>query len=432
LILGFIFPGFYLKAQKSESLILSSLDYALNLGIQSNPSYAVYKEQTQVALYNLRTARSTWMPSLSGTLSGQDNTHLAVTPIPGILLGKPGTTYNAQFGAKYNYVAGLILQKDLLSWQNYLQIKLAGGNLKLTEVQSEAYLQSLKEQIVKLYFSVLVSKYSLSLGEENRKIADTLVNLSKLKLDQGSSDAINYNLSQINLNTVIQNLAQSQELLDQATENLKILLGEKGNRELILSENLTMDSAKYLGNSPLQNDKNLETYKQEVFISDIQSKIQKSAFLPRLSFQTYLGATQFRNDFGFSIHSNNWSKTSYLGLSLSIPFFTGFGTLNKYRSSMSQFSISKIQYEAAIHQSQINDELILKADRDLLHMVNASKTGYLLYKNNIGLNKLKFNEGLISLDIYLKSFQDYINSENVFLNNLSNYFSNKATLISRQ
>ena len=421
-----------LKAQNPNTLIVKSLDSILAIGIQSNPNYSVYKQQTQIALINLKTARSTWFPSISGSLNGQDNTHLATTPIPGVLIGKPGTTYNAQFGTKYNYTTGLTLQKDLLSWQNYLQIKLAKGNLNLTEVQSDAYVQSLKEQIAKLYFSILVAKASLDLGEKNKRIADSLVQIAQNKLDQGNSDALNFNQSKINYNTVIQNIAQSRELYDQGIENLKILLGEKGNRELIIQDQLFTDSGYYFHHQDLKPDKNLETYKQEFINSGLQAQIQKSAFLPKLSFQSYLGASQYRNDFGFSLNSNNWNKVSYLGLNLSVPIFTGFSNLNKFKSAMGQYNLAKTQYESAQNQSFIQDELLLKTDLDLMEMVNASRSGYKLYQKNLELNRQKFNEGIASLDIYLKSFQDYINSENIYLNNLSNFLSNKATLISRQ
>lgn len=422
----------FLRAQENKALEISSLDSTLAIGIRFNSSYAVYKQETQVALCNLRIARGTGLPNISGSLNAQDNTHLATTPIPGTLIGKPGTTYNAQFGTKYNYTAGILLTKDVFNWQNYLQIKLARGNYKLTQVQSDAYLQSLKEQIAKLYYSILVAKSSLDLNEKNKKIGDSQIRIAQNKLDQGNTDALNLNQAKINYNSVLQNEAQSRELLDQGIENLKILLGEKGNRELIVHDQLSLDSGFYFNQKSLLEDKNLETYKQEMNNSQIQARIQRSAFLPKLSIQSYLGASQYRNDFGFSLNSNNWNKVSYIGLGLSIPIFTGLGNLNKYRSAQGQYSISRIQYESAVHQNILQDELLLKTEKNLKEMVNSSLEGYKLYEKNLELNKQKFNEGVIGLDIYLKSFQDYINSENIFLNNLSNYLSNKATLISRQ
>jgi len=419
-------------AQNQDVKVLPNLDSTLNLALKTNFNYQVYKQQARQALYNLRSSRSTLLPTISGVLNGQDNTHLAITPIPGVLIGKPGTTYNAQFGTKYNYNTGLTLQKDLLSWQNFQQIKLAEGNLKLIQVEAEAYKQSLKEQVAKLYFSILIAKQSLALDDIDKGIADTLVELSFKRLNLGSSDAISFNQSQINYNTVLQNIAQSRQLYDQGIENLKILLGTQVQTDLQLDENLGPESVYLISEITLSPDKNLETYKQNYQIAQIQSNIQKSLFFPKLSFITYLGANQYRNDLGFSLNSANWNKTAYLGLNLSVPIFTGLATLNKYRSAKVQTEIAATQYQSALNQSTINDQLLLKNDRDLRASLNASKQGYDLYARNLELYKQKFQEGITNLDVYLKAFQDYINAENLYLNNLSNFLSNKASILARK
>jgi hypothetical protein len=65
-------------------------------------------------------------------------------------------------------------------------------------------------------------------------------------------------------------------------------------------------------------------------------------------------------------------------------------------------------------------------------MTATSKQSFELYGTNLQLNLQKFKEGIISLDMYYKSFDDYLKSENTYLNNLSTLLYNQAILISRK
>jgi outer membrane protein len=49
----------------------------------------------------------------------------------------------------------------------------------------------------------------------------------------------------------------------------------------------------------------------------------------------------------------------------------------------------------------------------------------------VELQRQKFAEGLISIDSFQKTFEDYLHAENTHLNNLSSLFSAMASIISR-
>ena len=62
----------------------------------------------------------------------------------------------------------------------------------------------------------------------------------------------------------------------------------------------------------------------------------------------------------------------------------------------------------------------------------ASADNFKLYYANCQLGKQKFDEGVVSIDVYLKTFQDYLAAENTHLNNLSSLYNNYAVILSRQ
>src|SRR5471030_524411 len=96
---------------KPDTVRINSLSDVFTAAIKHNPTQAVYQLQIKQAQYNYKASKGYLYPNASASFNGQDNLHLAVTPIPGILIGQPGTTFYAQFGKKYTYNTGVTLGK---------------------------------------------------------------------------------------------------------------------------------------------------------------------------------------------------------------------------------------------------------------------------------------------------------------------------------
>lgn len=428
-----VFSGQTLLAQdKTDTLKFNSLNEVISLAIKNNPTQAVYQQQINQARYNYKASKGFIYPSASGSFAGTDNIHLAVTPIPGELIGKPGTTFYAQFGKQYTYNTGITLGQDIVDWQSVFQAEIANNNIRLNQLQQDSYIQGLKDQVGKLYFSTLTAKASLQIINTDRLLADSIVNLTRQRFAEGTTDAIALNQAIISANNVLQNQAQSRQLYDQSMENLKILLGEAPENDPQLTESLNLESLSADNNIALNNDKNLDVYKQQVDIAGLQSRSQRSVAYPKLSASMYLGAQQYRDDFGLSLNSSAWNPYRYIGLNLTIPIFTGFTNFNKYKSAVVQQDIAQLQYKSAKQQSEINDRLLIKNHNDYFDQVKASASNFKLYKSNLELTKQKYLEGVTSMDVYLKAFQDYLTAENLYLTNLSQLLSTKATILSRQ
>jgi outer membrane protein TolC len=447
LILGvFLCVGREARAQGGDTIRLTTLDQTIAAAVKSNPTQEVYLQQMKQAALNYKAAQGFLYPNASLGFNGTDNLSLAVTPIPGVIFGQPGTTIYAKFGKHYVYNTGLTLNQDILTWTNVLQMKIARSNVELAHLQREAFLQSLKEQVARLYFSALIAGTAMEIDGHDRQLADSVVALSKQKLQEGTTDLMSVNLAAINSNSIVQNQAQSQQLLDQSIENLKILLEEKPADELLLVDRLGPDvsglggtdglpgSGTAMGDSPpsLGADKNLVVYRQQQDIAGMQSRSQRSAAYPTITATGFFGDQQFRDDLSLAFGSNAWSVYNYVALNITVPLFTGLANTNKYRSALVQKDIADLQLRSAVEQSAINDRLLVKNYTDYLQMLKASAESFRLYGQNVRLDQQKYSEGLMSLDVYMKAFQDYLTAENTYLNNLSQLLSIQATIISRQ
>ena len=407
---------------------IDNLNSLWKIAIQNNPNQRVYALKREQLGYDYKTSESFYYPQAALGFNGQDNLILSVTPVPGVIFNQPGKTVYLQFGKHYTYGSGLTVSKDLFDWQAILQSKIARENIDLNNVQQEAFTQTLKTQLGQYYYTALVAKSSLSIAQKDLELADSIYNVMKDKFAQGLTDASTMNLAIINKNSIKQNSLQSEQLYNQALSNIKILAGITASTTLVLNK---LNDENQLTNITIGTDKTLEPYLKNIIIANLQGKAQKAAFLPKLNATGYFGFQQFKNSFEMSFTKNAWTDYQYLGLGLNWNIFTGFSNSNKLKSISVQKRIAEENYQAAKEQSIINDSLLLANYTSFSNMTSNSENSFKLYGVNLNLSLLKFKEGLISIDVYLKTFQDYLTAENAYLNNLSNLLTTKASIEAR-
>ncbi len=427
-----LFSSFLFSQESPNIVTLSSLDHAFQKALKSNPRQNIYRLRTRQAIYNHKSALGFLLPSASGTFNGTDNLSLGVTPVPGELVGEPGTTFYAQFGKRYNYNAGLNLSQVLFDWQVIQETAIAKKNIELSQADELSFTQKLKEQVAQVYFTTLIAKSAVKLAEMDEMLADSLVQIAKQSFAHGSTDQLILNQSIINANQIQQNKTRSYNLYEQGKENLKLLLGENPLDKIELKEELQRITSTVADLNIIGKDQSLDSYRVQAEIAVLKSKSQRAIAYPKFLASAYFGGQQFRNDLGLSLKDNAWSRYQYIGVGLSIPFFTGFTNSNKYKSSKVQSDITQLQYTEAKRTTAINDKMLLKNLDTQYQLAGSSLANFELYGSTLQLSRQKHMEGLISMDIYFKTFMDYLNAENLYLNDLSQLYTIKAILISRQ
>jgi outer membrane protein TolC len=432
ILLLFNFQFSVFAQQKVDTIYIDNLNILWKLAIERNSSQKIYQFKNQQAKVDYNTSRAYLLPQITGIFSGQDNTKLATTPVPGEFLGQPNTTQYLQFGKQFVYNTAITISKSLFDWQAKAQSNLAKENIVLSTAQQMANEQNLKTQIAQSYFTLMVAKKALEISENDLKISDSILSISKQKFKQGLADAILVNQACVNSNNILLSISQSKELYKNALVSIKILAGITEHTHIYLKPIDNIESLYNADISSFDQDKNLLVYSHNVEIQKWQYKITKAATLPKFSINSYWGYQQFRDNFGIDFNSNSWKDYRYVAINMSVPIFTGFANKNKLKSNNIQTEIVKQQYNAALEQSKINDKSLQETIDNYFSMTNTSKKSFEIYNNNLQLNLQKFNEGIISVDIYYKAFDDYLKSENTYLSNLSTLLYNQAIVISRK
>jgi outer membrane protein len=429
-----------LQAARAQT-VFHSLPEVLTAALRDNPTQRIYRLKTGQLTADYHASQSYLLPQVAGNFSGQDNLKLSVTPVPGALINQPGKTLYLMFGKHYVYNAGANATENLFNWQYVFQSNIAHENITFNNLQQAAYEQNLKASTAQYYFSGLIAASSLRISGRDLLLADSILSTVRDRYTQGLTDLGAVHSAEINVNNVQQNILQSHQLLDQATQNLKLLTGCTAGQTLILDEYLTADSlttdnstaaeASIRPGLALGPDKNLDVYAANTRLAELQGKFQKAAFYPTLSLSGFVGSEQFRDNFGLSFGDGAWNDYRYLQLNLNVPLFTGFYNRNKYRSAQALAHINAQQYQDAVQEGKITDSLLVSTYDNYRLIAAASGRNLLLYRDNVELQRQKFEEGLLSIDSFQKTFEDYLHAENTHLNNLSSLFSAMASIISR-
>lgn len=87
--------------------------------------------------------------------------------------------------------------------------------------------------------------------------------------------------------------------------------------------------------------------------------------------------------------------------------------------------------EKEIEQSRIDDALLLKELNYSQTATETSNENYQLAGENADLQRQKFEQGLVSLDTYLDSFDDYLKAEVSWLNYLLESYNHYSKILSR-
>lgn len=411
-------------------LTFNSADEAIQYALKNNRGNITQQLKAEQAKSNLTTTKAFLYPNINGGFNGQYNIDIAETPVPGELLGQPGQTVYMKFGKEYTYNAGVNVSYNILNWTAIYQSKTAKANLTLADINSRYYEQKLREQVGQTYYAVLTATQAELLCKQNLDVADTIEMLTHEKMEEGLVDQLAMNQATINKIAVEQQLERTKLYHIQIEQQLKMLLGIEISKEIKLTETVSKEKTE-TENFHLTPDLYANVLKQQGNVADSEIKTAIGAFLPQVSLKGYFGANQFWNDFDFSFASNDWRKSNYVGLSVSIPIFNGFSNKSRYEAAKIQKQIAEKAYNEEVSNSQFRDNQLLKEYLTDINVANSSLEKMKLADENKQLALQKYEHGLIGLSDYLEIFSASLNAQNQYLNDISQLRSTQSTIHSR-
>lgn len=405
-----LLPFMLFSQSKAQDTIRLDLGKALEIALSENPTVKVANKEIEKKKYAKKGSYAALFPQISfgadynRTLKKQvmymDNigggSGMEGMMGAGAGSGSGSTDGSAdvdlsngiQVGRDNNWSLGFNASMPLVNASLWKSLSISGIDVELAVEQARSSKISMVNQVKKSYYNVLLANDSYQVFKESYDNAMQNYLDIKKKYEQGTVAEFDLIRADVTVKNSEPNMLQAQNALTLAKWQLKALLGMDLDTGIECSGTLT-DYENELFADFLSTDTTLAN-NTDLKQLDIQSKqlgktllMQKFDYLPTLSLTGLYQWNSMNNDFKFKDY--RWNPYSVIGVSLSIPIFTGgskYYKIRQTRVSMEQLDLQREDAERnlqlAVKQNIDNMNTCVKQFDAARKGVEQAERGYLI------------------------------------------------------
>jgi outer membrane protein TolC len=415
-----ILTGMHIQAQQLHSFsVKDAISYASKNNVQVKNALLdlQIQQQTNKAL----TAGA--LPNLSGTAATTAFIQTPVTIVPGEFFGgAPGTTLAVSFTPKYNATGSLQLKQVLFDGTIFIGLKARKATVDYYQKAIDITEENIRVNIYKIYYQLVVSKTQMQQLDANISRAEKLLNDSKIMFQNGFQESLDVDKATVQLSNLQTQKLSAQINIDNGYLGLKFLLGIPEKDSLLLTDSFTEDDLK---NAVLddtthryENRNDFQSLQLGKQLGEYNIKRYKYSYWPTANLNGSFQKNAYDNKYDFFMKQGTWYSTSYAGLSISIPIFSGFekdANLKKSRLQLmqteNQIEYLKISIDNDIAQSQ-------NKFRAAILTLDFQKKNMVLAESVYNQTKKKYESGLASNTDITVAQTDLVNAQTNYINAL--------------
>ncbi|MBR1770387.1 MAG: TolC family protein [Bacteroidales bacterium] len=419
----------FAQGQSSEGVLNLDLQTALRIAKDKNPTIQIAQMEIQRVDYSKKEVLANLLPNLSATGQYTNNVMKSVMFMPASMSAAFGGKSYMEIGYKNSFSGTVSAGMPLVNFALWEQLKSKQTEMDLILEQVRSSKIDMTKQVKDAYFNVLFAKASLVVLEQSIDNAKETLKTVETSYNNGLASEYDYLRAQVQVNNLNPTYLSAKNGVELAELQLKMLLSIPMEQQINISETLndyensvsllsSFENQKLLeGNSTLrQLDLNIESLKHTL-------KMTKMQHLPSLSaFGQYAYQTQAED---FKFQDYKWVSSAAVGLSLSVPIFSGNSVLNQTKQvqiALKELELQRsyvsegqdLQVTAALdnmrtanEQLLVNKEAIAQAERgyDIAKVRYNTGTGTILELNDseLALTQSRLN--------YQQSLYNYLSAQ---------------------
>jgi outer membrane protein TolC len=424
LIVFFIFNVLIISAQQE----IISLDEVLEKVEKNNYTIKISNEDYNVAKADFNQTNSIFLPNISISHSAILTTNplmafgsklnqeiLTQADFNPALLNDPGEVKN--------FATKIEIQQPIFNADGLFMRKAAKAKMNAVELQSERTKDYIKLEVTKAYMQLQVAYKAVVVLEkakeaalENKKIADN-------KFAQGYMQKADILSVEVHMTEVENQLLSAKSGIQNASENLKFLMGEQN--ETILKPGTELKAALDLSiyNENLSaNRADIDAMQQSTEAYNNIHKANKMGYLPNL------------NAFGsYEMYDNQIfgtdAKGYLVGAQLSWNVFEGYKRIGKIQKSKAELDKAEIGLEQYINKSNLEYNTAKRQLKDAENKLYLTNLASEQSKEALRIRTNRFEQGLEKTSDLLISETQYMQKQLEYLQTVFNYNYTKAYVV---
>ncbi len=351
-----LLPSLPFPSAKAQDTLVLDIGKALEIALSENPTVKVANKEIQKKKYAQKGSYAALFPQVSfaadynRTLKKQvmymDGFDMGSTEIPG-MEDMPNMDEGIEVGRDNNWNLGFNASMPIINATLWKSLSISAIDVELAIEQARSSKIAMVNQVKKGYYGVLLASDSYRVFKESYDNAMENYLDIKRKFEQGIVAEYDLIRANVTVKNSEPNMLQAENALVLAKWQLKALLGMDLDINIECKGQLT-DFEKDLFGDFLSTDTTLAN-NTDLKQMDLQAKqlentltMQKFDYLPTLSLTGLYQWTAMNNDFKFKDY--RWNPYSMVGVSLSIPIFSGgskFYKIKQTRNSLEQLNLQR-------------------------------------------------------------------------------------------
>ena len=252
-----------------------------------------------------------------------------------------------EVGRWNTWSAGVSASMPVVNAQLWKSIKISGMDVELAVEKARASRLDMVSQVKNAYYAVLFSKEAFNVYKEVYENAMTNYAETEKKYNVQKATDLDMARAKTNVANAIPNVYNAESSIILALWQLKAVMGIDLEMNIDVegaiedySEYMTSDVTKA---DSISLDRNSTMKQLEIQANELAQRIkaQQYAYIPTLALAFNYSYNAMTNDFNFKEY--RWTPYSYVGMSLSIPIFSGGKRLNQVRQARNSYEQMRLQ-----------------------------------------------------------------------------------------
>lgn len=371
-----------------------TLDQALEIALSENVAVQVADKEITRTEYAKRGSYASLFPQLDGSASFQRVIEKQVmymdfdmsSMIPGGVAGS-GSDSGSESGSKSKngievgrwntFAAGVTASMPIVNLQLWESLKVAGQDVELAVEKARSSRLEMVSGVKNAFYGVLMAKEAHKVYKEVYDNASANYERTKLRYEAQKASDLELARSATTLANAVPNMYDSANAVAIALWQLKALMGVDLDEDIDVAGELydySTDMSALYAEDDLTLDNNSALKQLSIQAEQLASaiKMQQYAYAPSLGVAFTYNYSAMANDFEFKEY--NWTPYSYVGLSLSIPIFSGGKRYYNVKQSRVQAEELELQRKNTERQLKISIRQNINNMETAMHSFDAADT----------------------------------------------------------
>ena len=282
-----------------------------------------------------------------------------------------------EMGRSHSVTFGLSAQMPLVNFQLWESLRLSGDQVELAVEQARESRLGTVASVKQAYYAILFAKEAYNVYNSVFENAVENFRLTEMRYNAAKASELDLTRAKANVAAAIPNLYNAENSVELALWQLKAVMGVDLDRNIDVAGSLEeyadqMFSDIAEGNeASLDGNSTLRQLAQQAEMMARQIRMQQYAYLPTLSL-TFSYSYLTQSDI-FNLSQWKWFPSSTIGVSLSIPIFSGGQRYHAIKQARVQADELDLQRENTERQLRIGIRQSLGTMDTAMRTYDASK-----------------------------------------------------------